>query len=111
VGKEIADAAVERSAFLAAIGYTRKVQKLYNGEVVKVEEYFPPNGGIAMRWLACRKPDIYREKTEMKHPVDISEGFLKLLEHIETEGRKNRERDRQLLIARYNTIDADAEEA
>ena len=50
-------------------------------------------------------PEVYREKTETKPAVNISEGFLKLLEDITERGKRERIEQRQLLVDRANAFD------
>ena len=111
MGKEVADNVVERATFLGITGFTRRVKKVIgsgkNARVEEVEEFYPPNPGVGLRWLAARKPEVYREKSETTPKIDVGEKFLKLLDHIEAKGRKElADPDfRQKLIDKKNAID------
>ena len=68
-GKEIADAAVERSLFQRATGYSHAEEKIFcsNGEVVRAEstKHYPPDATSCIFWLKNRKPDDWRDKREV----------------------------------------------
>ena len=114
-GKEVADKMVEQSLFKNAVGYEYEEEEakvVGNGPHAVLQKTFvrkTKHGETSAQslWLRNRKPDQWRERQESVQKIEISDRFLKLLEHIETEGKKNRERDRQLLIDRYNAIDTE----
>ena len=72
LGKEAADARVERSLYHRAVGYTFESIKIFQYEgkpvVVPYTEHVPPDIGAAKSWLCNRKPADWREKVE--HEVD-----------------------------------------
>jgi len=71
-GKEIADAQVERSLYERATGYSFDAVKIFMPagatEAVKVEyvEHVPPDPTSMIFWLKNRKPEEWRDKTELK---------------------------------------------
>ncbi len=54
-----------------------------------------------------KKAGSLPRKPETKHTLNISEGFLKLLEDIEERGKRERRENKQLLIDRANAVDAE----
>jgi hypothetical protein len=75
VGKEKADARVERALFNRAVGYTYEsevIRVLRDGTVVRVPnlEHIPPEPGAAFNWLKNRKPQEWRDRQQQEHTVD-----------------------------------------
>ena len=83
-GKEAFDDRIERSLAQRAAGYTFHSQKVFNyeGGVVRADtiEHIPPDVGACKLWLHNRRPDTWREKSEIK--LDSDGAFLKLWEAI-----------------------------
>lgn len=73
--KAIADELVEMSLFKRATGYTYKAVKLFQHEGCilseEYEEHIPPDTRAAEIWLRNRKPDQWRDKTEVEHHLKI----------------------------------------
>jgi hypothetical protein len=69
-GKDKADARVERAFFGRAVGYSYQSEKVFlnKGKIVraKVTEHVPADAGAALNWLKNRKPDMWREKSELE---------------------------------------------
>lgn len=70
--KEEPDDRVERSLFERAIGYSHpeeKVHFLSDGEVVtyQTRRHYPPDTAAAFIWLKNRRPERWRDKTEIQH--------------------------------------------
>lgn len=65
VGKEVADARVERSLFARATGYEHDEVdiRVVNGEIVetKVRKFYPPDPTSMIFWLKNRDPAKWRE--------------------------------------------------
>jgi len=91
VGKDVADAVVERNTFNAINGFTRVVKKVVgqgkNARVEDVEEYYPPQAGAGLKWLAVRQPEKYQQKTEQKPADLVSEGLRATLEVMSERSR------------------------
>ena len=91
-----------------SLGWSRKSwEPGKNARVEDVEEFYPPNPGAGLRWLAVRRPEVYRERVETKHTLSAGDTHLKLLEQIEERGKRERIEHKQLLIDRYNALDAE----
>ena len=76
-GKEVADIEVENALFKRAIGYdTKEVTREVRGdklEITKVvTKHFPGDVGAQFIWLKNRKPQAWRDKTEVVSDVNIS---------------------------------------
>lgn len=89
VGKEKADERVERALFNRAVGYSFESEKVFQfrGAVVRADtvEHVPPDPGAAMNWLKNRRPDDWREKSELKH--DVSDALADLMREIDGKTR------------------------
>ena len=94
VGKDVADAVVERSTFIAINGFTRVVKKVVgqgkSAHVEEVEIYYPPQAGAGLKWLAARRPEQYQQKTEQKPAFSVSEGLRAALEDMSERSRQRR---------------------
>jgi hypothetical protein len=75
-GKDAADDRVERSLFGRAVGYSFESEKVFQfqGSIVRANtvEHVPPDPGAAMNWLKNRRPDVWREKSEIVHKYEAS---------------------------------------
>lgn len=75
-GREIANAAVANSLYRKAIGYTKRVKKLfmYQGKVIEheVDEFFPPSDPAIFWFLKNREKDKWKERTD----IDLSSGEI-----------------------------------
>jgi DNA-binding XRE family transcriptional regulator len=75
-GKEQPDAEVERSLFQRAKGYSHPAVKIfqYEGKPIEVPytEYYPPDATSMIFWLKNRRPDRWRDKSE----VEVKDGDL-----------------------------------
>jgi hypothetical protein len=69
--KEIADERVERSMYHKAVGFEYTSVKIFmpagasEPVYAPYREYFPPDTAAAFAWLKNRKPDQWREKSEL----------------------------------------------
>lgn len=70
-GKEEADNRVERSLYERAVGYTYDAVHFSNfkGEVTKTQyrEHIPPDTTAMIFWLKNRRPEAWRDKSEVHH--------------------------------------------
>jgi hypothetical protein len=58
-------------------------------------------------WLQNRMPEVYREKVEQKHTLSADDAFLRFLEHLDDQGRA--EREQKQLVDRANAVDVEPE--
>lgn len=76
IAKEAADAAVERSLFERANGYSVESVKIfqYEGEIIEAPfiEHYPPDTTAAIFWLKNRRPDLWRDVQHREHGGNIS---------------------------------------
>lgn len=91
VGKEAADERVARSLFNRAVGYTFESEKVFQfqGKIVRASilEHVPPDPGAAFNWLKNRKPEEWRDRSEMTIRRDVSNLSDHELEIIAAGGR------------------------
>lgn len=73
VGKEAADARVERSLFHRAVGYEQEAVKIFMPAGAKEPVYAPyterigPDTTAAIFWLKNRRPDLWRDASRVEH--------------------------------------------
>ena len=76
VGKEAADTRVERSLYHKAVGYTYDAEEVFvhQGNVtrVNVRKQFPPSEPAANLWLKNRKPDEWRDRSNVAVTANVS---------------------------------------
>ena len=74
-GKAEADARVERSLFARANGYEHEEVdiRVVSGEIVQtpIRRYYPPDTTAAIFWLKNRRPQDWRDKTDVEHSGTI----------------------------------------
>jgi hypothetical protein len=72
-GKEIGDERVERSLFARANGYEHDEVdiRVVDKEIIQtpIRKYYPPDTTAAIFWLKNRRPDLWRDKTEVDASV------------------------------------------
>ena len=91
VGKDETDALVERSVLKGITGYYVENEEINaKGDIKRVKKWISGNPGVGMRWLSCRKPEIYREKREDSHVLSADEEFAKALYamNVRVEGKR-----------------------
>ncbi len=70
VGKAPADDRVERSLYQRAVGFSYDAEKVFNGKdgIVRANtiEYVPPDTSAAMQWLTNRRPEKWRQKSQLE---------------------------------------------
>jgi hypothetical protein len=87
-GKAPADDKVEMSLYHRALGYSHPHDdiRVINNEitVTPTRKHYPPDTTACIFWLKNRRPDLWREKTELETP---SEGLtLKLIDATAPDG-------------------------
>jgi hypothetical protein len=50
------------------------------GNVKQMKKWIPGNPHAGMKWLAARRPEVYREQKEVKHALSMDEAFLRFLD-------------------------------
>ena len=92
VGKAETDDLVERSAVAHMVGYYVIVEEMDRfGNVKQLRKWIPGNAHAAMKWLSCRRPEVYTEQKEKKHILSMDDAFLRFLELMEEEAKKEKE--------------------
>lgn len=76
-GKAAADERVERSLYHKATGYTFESEKVfqYQGQIIRApfREHVPPDTTAMIFWLKNRRPDEWRDKSEVHHKHSVSD--------------------------------------
>ena len=85
LGKELADARVERALYSRAIGYDYEAQKQvmtrHGPQMLHWREHVPPDVGAAMAYLKNRRPDRWLDTHRIEHtgsPYDHIESAAEL---------------------------------
>jgi len=86
VGKAQTDDLVERSVVAHISGYYVLEDEMDRfGNVKQLRKWIPGNPHAAMKWLAARRPEQYKERKEDKDILSMDHAFLKFLEQIDEE--------------------------
>ena len=91
VGKAETDDLVERATVAGISGYYVIVDEMDRfGNVKQLRKWIPGNPHAGMKWLAARRPEQYRERKEDKRILSMDEAFLKFLEQIDEEQKREK---------------------
>ena len=89
--KDVADERVERSLYHKAVGYTFDAVKIFQYEgspvVVPYKEHVPPDTTAMIFWLKNRRPEQWRDKSEVHHRHVVENLTDDELAHIASRGR------------------------
>ncbi len=100
-GKAETDDYVEREVLKGISGYFVEHEEtvVLKGEQVTrtVRKWVQGNPGVGMRWLAARRPEVYREIKEDRRMLSVDEAFMKALEGM-NERALTRRSDKAKLI-------------
>jgi hypothetical protein len=115
IGKETADARVERSLYQRAVGYTYEAEKLFNngGDIIRtaVVEHIPPDVGACKLWLVNRKPEEWRDRNELAGKLQVEDVTPRPQRPSDEEWAEEARKFRQA-VAHYNArAEAEAEAA
>ena len=95
LGKELADARVERALYSRAIGYDYEAQKQvmtrHGPQMLHWREHVPPDVGAAMAYLKNRRPDRWRDTHRIEHtssPYDHIESAAELRALLQVQARE-----------------------
>lgn len=82
VGKATADDRVEQSLYRKATGYSFDSEKIFCNEGVvtrvKLVEHVPPSDTAAIFWLKNRRPEEWRDKTDVDLTAQVVVEIVKL---------------------------------
>jgi len=76
------------------------------GNVKQLRKWIPGNPHAGMKWLAARRPEQYRERKEDKRILSMDEAFLKFLEQIDEEQKREKALNapRQVIELKAETV-------
>lgn len=82
-GKDIADKRVVRSLYERANGYQHPEEKIFcnaDGKVTKVNttKQYPPDPTSMIFWLKNRKPDVWKDKTDVGGKIVVESSIVML---------------------------------
>jgi hypothetical protein len=91
--------------------------KLGEDFIADLQAHWEKHGADAIEKVFTGRPDIYLKvvasvipkEASVNQQVNVSQGFLKLLEDITERGKRERIEHRQLLIDRANAVDVEPE--
>ena len=91
VGKAETDDLIERSVVAHIAGYYVLEDEMDRfGNVKQLRKWIPGNPHAGAKWLAARRPEQYRKRKNDKHIQSIDDAFLKFLEQIDEEQKREK---------------------
>ncbi len=98
VGKAETDDLVERATVQHICGYYVEVDEMDRfGDVKLIRKWVAGNPHAGIKWLNARRPEVYREKKEVKHALSMDEAFLRFLDQMEDQAKIERERSARMI--------------
>jgi hypothetical protein len=80
------DDLVERSTLQHITGYYVTVDELdRQGNIKQMRKWITGNAHAGMKWLAARRPKVYREQRDVHHSLNMDEAFLRFLDQMDEE--------------------------
>jgi len=106
---------VERTTVAGIAGYYVTVDEMDRfGNVKRLRKWIRGNPHAGIKWLAARRPKQYKERKEDKNILSMDDAFLKFLEEIDEEQKREKAlnaRERVIEPRAENFIEAEAVEA
>jgi len=97
-GKAETDNLVERSTVQHICGYYVVVDELdRNGNIRQLRKWIPGNAHAGLKWLAARRPEVYREQKNLKHQLSMDDAFLRFLDQMEERAKLERARNARVI--------------
>jgi hypothetical protein len=84
-GKAETDDLVERATLAHITGYHTDTEKATRNGKIKVREWVKGDAHAGMKWLAARRPQVYREQKDVHHSLNMDQAFLRFLDQIDEE--------------------------
>jgi hypothetical protein len=110
-GKAETDDLVERGTVAGIIGYYVLVDEMDRfGNVRQLRKWISGNPHAGMKWLVARRPEQYRERKEDQRILSMDDAFLKFLEQIDEEQKREKALNAQRQVIELNVIEAEAVE-
>ena len=94
VGKAETDDLVERGTVAGINGYYVTVDEMDRfGNVKQMRKWVAGNPHAGMKWLAARRPEVYREQKEVKHALSMDDAFLQFLDKMDERAKLEKQRN------------------
>ena len=91
VGKAETDDLVERGTVAGITGYYVTEDEMDRfGNIKRLRKWIPGNAHAGMKWLKARRPEQYRERKENKHVLSMDNAFLRFLEQVDEEQKREK---------------------
>jgi hypothetical protein len=98
VGKAETDDLVERATVAGINGYYVEVDEMDRfGNVKPMRKWVAGNPHAGMKWLAARRPEVYREHKEVKHALSMDEAFLHFLDKMDEEAKLEKAKNARMI--------------
>jgi hypothetical protein len=97
-GKAETDDLVERCTVQHICGYYVMVDEMdRNGNIRQLRKWISGNAHAGLKWLAARRPEVYREQKNVKHQLTMDQAFLRFLDQMEERAKLERARNARVI--------------
>jgi len=97
-GKAETDDLVERSTLKHISGYYVVIDEIDRyGNLRQLRKWVPGNAHAGLKWLAARRPEIYRDQKDVKHTLSMDDAFLRFLDQMDEQAKLDRAQNAKLI--------------
>jgi hypothetical protein len=90
-GKAETDDLVERSTVQHICGYYVVIDEIdRSGNIRQMRKWIPGNAHAGIKWLSSRRPEVYREQSNVKHTLNMDDAFLRFLDQMDEQAKLER---------------------
>jgi hypothetical protein len=104
-GKAETDDLVERATVAHITGYHVDTEKATRNGKVIAREWVKGDANAGMKWLAARRPEVYREQRQVKHELDMDQAFLRFLDQMDEQAKLEKARNARRIPHQPPVID------
>jgi hypothetical protein len=61
-----------------------------SGNIRQLRKWIPGNAHAGMKWLNCRRPQVYREQQNVKNTLSMDDAFLRFLDQMDEQQKLER---------------------
>jgi hypothetical protein len=79
-------------------GYYVEVDELdRNGNIRQLRKWIPGNPHAGLKWLAARRPEVYRAQKDLKHTLNMDQAFPRFLDQMDERAKLERARNARMI--------------
>jgi hypothetical protein len=110
-GKAETDDLIERATVAHITGYYVTTERRTRNGKVTVREWVKGDPHAGLKWLAARRPEIYRQQKDVKHQLGMDDAFLRFLDQMEERAKLERAEGAKLIEHKPSDVKSDVRKA